>query len=589
MDVPPLSLPARADLADAASADAVALFVERAQEARSQFELTEANTPAVARVCRMLDGIPLRDRAGGGVDRMLSVDQIAEGTLDGLELLTGGSRLADARHRTLRAALDWSHDLLGPTERPRCAGSPSSLTASTWRRPQLSSRALVPWRPMTNRGPGASRWLPGWSTAPWSSSIAVARTSATGCSSRSGSTQPCSSTRRVRPRRCTTSTETSSCFAGRSGTPLPRSALPRQSRVARPPELSSCAGVVVAARRPGSSARARPDPDGLLVVDRRRTGREWVERIVAATDHVEHRARAYNLLGLATLLRDSADPRSHPSRGAPPGGRRPGPPPRRRGDARRDRFGLGEHARASATPRGTRTDRGGPGRVRRLGRPDQCRLVPRPPRLGGTHRARSRAGPFTLRAGRRDRPGLRRRVAGRPCTRCACPSDRPGGADGPGVTAGRGRSDRRCSTGGRTWCPRDGALAAETAMLAGDPWRAGAILVELLQSLHGRGSRRWLADTLSEIHALVLEARGDGVGAVEVLVVCAVLREAARRATWRRPGHGTRGSHVPRAPRLHTRNAARHRRVKHEVGRCRPTTPSWTSWRDSNPNQLTEQ
>jgi len=93
-------------------ADAVRLFVERARLHRSEFDLTPQNAAAVAEVCRRLDGIPLAIELAAARVRMLSVEQIAARLGDRLRLLTGGSRTALPRHQTLRAALDWSHDLL---------------------------------------------------------------------------------------------------------------------------------------------------------------------------------------------------------------------------------------------------------------------------------------------------------------------------------------------------------------------------------------------------------------------------------------------------------------------------------------------
>jgi predicted ATPase/class 3 adenylate cyclase len=124
--VPPLGLPGidGRPVGDLAGSDAVRLFVARAAAARPGFALTEQTGPAVAEVCRRLDGIPLALELAAARVRALSVEQIAArlngpfGTGDrGLSLLGPGSRTAPDRHRTLRAAIDWSHDLLEPDER----------------------------------------------------------------------------------------------------------------------------------------------------------------------------------------------------------------------------------------------------------------------------------------------------------------------------------------------------------------------------------------------------------------------------------------------------------------------------------------
>jgi predicted ATPase/DNA-binding CsgD family transcriptional regulator len=118
--VPSLSLPdpgRSPSTEELAGYEAVGLFVERAGEADSGFALTEENAPAVARLCDKLDGIPLAIELAAARIRVLTVEQILEKLEDPLGLLTAGSRTAAARHRTLRATLGWSHDLLGETER----------------------------------------------------------------------------------------------------------------------------------------------------------------------------------------------------------------------------------------------------------------------------------------------------------------------------------------------------------------------------------------------------------------------------------------------------------------------------------------
>jgi predicted ATPase/DNA-binding CsgD family transcriptional regulator len=96
--------------------EAVRLFVERAGAVDSGFRLTEPNAPAVAQLCNKLDGIPLAIELAAARTRVLTVEQISEKLDDPLGLLTAGSRTAAARHRTLRATLDWSHGLLGGDE-----------------------------------------------------------------------------------------------------------------------------------------------------------------------------------------------------------------------------------------------------------------------------------------------------------------------------------------------------------------------------------------------------------------------------------------------------------------------------------------
>ena len=97
--------------------EAVRLFVERAGEIDSSFALKEENAPAVARLCDRLDGIPLAIELAAARTKVLTVEQILKKLEDPLGLLTAGSRTAEARHKTLRATLEWSHDLLEEAER----------------------------------------------------------------------------------------------------------------------------------------------------------------------------------------------------------------------------------------------------------------------------------------------------------------------------------------------------------------------------------------------------------------------------------------------------------------------------------------
>jgi len=118
--VPPLALPA-ADGSETISQlrqnEAVALFSERAVAARGSFELTSSNQGAVAQICRRLDGIPMAIELAAVRTRVLSPEQILDRLGDRFALLTGGSRAALPRRQTLRATLDWSHDLLNAEER----------------------------------------------------------------------------------------------------------------------------------------------------------------------------------------------------------------------------------------------------------------------------------------------------------------------------------------------------------------------------------------------------------------------------------------------------------------------------------------
>lgn len=97
--------------------EAVRLFVERAQTALPGFALTVDNEPAVAQVCRQLDGIPLALELAAARVKALRVEQIAARLENRFDLLTTGSRTALPRHQTLHALIDWSHNLLLEPER----------------------------------------------------------------------------------------------------------------------------------------------------------------------------------------------------------------------------------------------------------------------------------------------------------------------------------------------------------------------------------------------------------------------------------------------------------------------------------------
>jgi non-specific serine/threonine protein kinase len=97
--------------------EATRLFSERAVTALPAFRVAAANARAVAAVCRRLDGIPLAIELAAARVRALPVEQIAARLDDMFRLLTGTSRTALPRHKTLRALIDWSYDLLSEGER----------------------------------------------------------------------------------------------------------------------------------------------------------------------------------------------------------------------------------------------------------------------------------------------------------------------------------------------------------------------------------------------------------------------------------------------------------------------------------------
>jgi predicted ATPase/DNA-binding SARP family transcriptional activator len=96
---------------------ATELFAARARAVRPDFELTERNAAVVASLCSRLDGLPLAIELAAARSKLLPPHQILARLESSLKLLTGGARDLPARHQTLRAAIGWSHDLLGEGER----------------------------------------------------------------------------------------------------------------------------------------------------------------------------------------------------------------------------------------------------------------------------------------------------------------------------------------------------------------------------------------------------------------------------------------------------------------------------------------
>ena len=112
----PLSVPAGTDLDAVQYSEAGRLFIDRARQTLPEFEADARCTPAIADICRRLDGIALAIELAAARIKMLSVDEICARLDDRFQLLSGGAR-ALPRHQTLHATLQWSHDSLTPPER----------------------------------------------------------------------------------------------------------------------------------------------------------------------------------------------------------------------------------------------------------------------------------------------------------------------------------------------------------------------------------------------------------------------------------------------------------------------------------------
>jgi predicted ATPase len=112
----PLPLP-REDDPDASASAPVRLFMDRVRALRPDFALDDSNAGAVLQICRQLDGLPLAIELAAARARSLAPRDIAERLDQRFSLLSGGRRRGLARHETLRAAVDWSYDLLDDDER----------------------------------------------------------------------------------------------------------------------------------------------------------------------------------------------------------------------------------------------------------------------------------------------------------------------------------------------------------------------------------------------------------------------------------------------------------------------------------------
>ncbi|MBV9822865.1 MAG: winged helix-turn-helix domain-containing protein [Actinobacteria bacterium] len=130
----PLELPAAgARLEEAVALPSVRLFLDRAA-AVTAFEPDEAAGAAVVEIVRRLDGLPLAIELAAARLRVLPVTEIAARLSDRFRLLTGGNRAALPRHRTLRAVVEWSWELLSPAEQllaERLAVFPSGATVAS--------------------------------------------------------------------------------------------------------------------------------------------------------------------------------------------------------------------------------------------------------------------------------------------------------------------------------------------------------------------------------------------------------------------------------------------------------------------------
>lgn len=117
--IPPLDLPSpgAADLHELAAKESVALFIARARAVRPEFALTPETAPAVAEICRRLDGLPLAIELAAARTKVLPPPALLQRLTARLDVLTAGPRDLPTRQQTLRSTIDWSYELLRPEER----------------------------------------------------------------------------------------------------------------------------------------------------------------------------------------------------------------------------------------------------------------------------------------------------------------------------------------------------------------------------------------------------------------------------------------------------------------------------------------
>ncbi len=115
--VPPLGLPREGDDLDrVAAAPAVQMLVQRVRRFAPEFDLTQANRAAVAEICARVDGLPLAVELAAARFKLFTPGELTVRLRHRMGILIGTARDVPRRHRTLRAAFTWSHDLLKPDE-----------------------------------------------------------------------------------------------------------------------------------------------------------------------------------------------------------------------------------------------------------------------------------------------------------------------------------------------------------------------------------------------------------------------------------------------------------------------------------------
>jgi hypothetical protein len=202
--VPALDVPAEdaTTVEEVLAAPAVRLLVDRARQVVPGFALGPDDAPLAGTLVRRLDGIPLAIELAAARLRVLSLPEVVEGLADRFALLRSRDRHAPSRQRTLRGALDWSHDLLDDDQRLAWA---ALSVPSGWFDRHLAAALLDAVG--TEAGPAGPR-SPSWPTGPCSPSTPRHARRATGCSRPSGRTAVSGSRTCRAATRCTRGTPT---------------------------------------------------------------------------------------------------------------------------------------------------------------------------------------------------------------------------------------------------------------------------------------------------------------------------------------------------------------------------------------------
>jgi predicted ATPase len=115
--IPPLDVPADDRLETLTESAAARLFLLRARAADHRFVLSEINAPAIAQICRRMDGLPLAIELAAARVATFAPSEIARRLMDAIDIASDGPRSAPARQQTLEAAMAWSYELLDASER----------------------------------------------------------------------------------------------------------------------------------------------------------------------------------------------------------------------------------------------------------------------------------------------------------------------------------------------------------------------------------------------------------------------------------------------------------------------------------------